>query len=64
MGNEYMGCVGIVPWTFVVEEIPEDNTPDTGDWFQTSVWIGIAAVLAAAILMLLLAQQKLRAEDK
>ena len=63
MGNEYMGRIGIVPWTFLVEEIPEDDTPDTGDWFQTGVWISIAAVLAAAILMLLIVQRKRRAED-
>ena len=63
MGNEYMGRIGIVPWTFLVEEIPEDDTPDTGDWFQTGIWISIAAVLAAAILMLLIVQRKRRAED-
>ena len=63
MGNEYMGRVGVVPWVFLVEEIPEDSTPDTGDWFQTNVWIGIAVVLTAAILMLLLVQRKRRAED-
>ena len=63
MGNEYMGRVGVVPWTFLAEEIPEDDTPDTGDWFQTGVWISIAAVLAAAILMLLIVQRKRRAEE-
>lgn len=63
MGNEYMGRVGVVPWTFLVEEIPEDDTPDTGDWFQTGVWISIAAVLAAAIVMLLIVQRKRRAEN-
>lgn len=63
MGNEYMGRIGIVPWTFLVEEIPEDDTPDTGDWFQTGVWISIAAVLAAAIVMLLIVQRKRRAEN-
>ena len=63
MSNEYMGRVGVVPWTFVVEEIPEDDTPDTGDWFQTGVWIGIAAALAAAILVLLMVQRKRRADE-
>ena len=63
LGSEYMGQIGVVPWTFLVEEIPEDDTPDTGDWFQTGVWVGIAAVLAAAILMLLIVQRKRRAED-
>ena len=63
MGNEYMGRVGVGPWTFLVEEIPEDDTPDTGDWFQTGVWISIAAVLAAAIVMLLIVQRKRRTEN-
>lgn len=63
LGSEYMGQIGVVPWTFLVEEIPEDDTPDTGDWFQTGVWISVAAVLAAAILLLLLMQRKRRAED-
>ena len=63
LGSEYMGQIGVVPWTFLVEEIPEDDTPDTGDWFQTGVWISVAAVLAAAILLLLLVQRKRRAED-
>ena len=63
MGNAYMGRMGVVPWTFLVEEIPEDDTPDTGDWFQTGVWISIAAVLAAAIVMLLIVQRKRRAEN-
>jgi len=64
LGSEYMGQIGIVPWTFLVEEIPEDDTPDTGDWFESYIWISIAAVLAAAILMLLIVQRKRRAEDK
>lgn len=63
MGNEHMGRVGVVPWTFVVEEIPEDDTPDTGDWFQTNVWIGLAAALAATIVLLLFVQRKRRAEN-
>ena len=63
MGSEYMGRVGVVPWTFLVEVIPMDDTPDTGDWFQTEIWISIAAVLAAAILMLLIVQRKRRAEN-
>jgi len=63
MGNEYMGRVGVVPWTFLVEEVPVDDTPDTGDWFQTTLWISVAAALAAAILMLLIVQRKRRAEN-
>ncbi len=63
LDSKYMGQVGVVPWTFRIEEIPEDDTPDTGDWFEMNIWISIAAVLAAAILMLLFVQRMRRAED-
>lgn len=63
MGSEYMGRTGVVPWTFLVEEIAEDDTPETGDWFRTGVWVGVAAVLAAAILLLLIAQRRRREEN-
>lgn len=48
LGNEYMGEIGIVPWTFMVEEIPEDDTPHTGDWFQSEVWLAIICMLIVA----------------
>lgn len=63
MGNEYMGREGVVPWTFLVEEIPGDDTPDTGDWFRKKVWIGVAAALAA-MLALLIVQRKRSAEKE
>ena len=62
LDSKYMGQVGVVPWTFRIEEIPEDDTPDTGDWFEMNIWISIAAVLAAAIVLLLIVQRKRRAE--
>lgn len=58
LSSEYMGRVGIVPWTFVVEEVPEQETPNTGDWFQMGMWLSIAAVLATAIVALVLVQRK------
>ena len=63
LGNEYMGQVGYVPWTVLIEEVPVDDTPDTGDWFRMEIWTGVAAVLAAAIFMLLVVQRKRRAEE-
>lgn len=48
MGNDSMGDIGIVPWTFMVEEIPEDKTPHTGDWFQSEIWLAIICMLAVA----------------
>jgi len=63
LDSRYMGQVGVVPWTFLIEEIPEDDTPDTGDWFEAGIWGGAAALLALAILVLLLMQRRKRAEQ-
>lgn len=62
LGNEYMGAIGVVPWTFMVEEIPEDPSVHTGDWFQAGLWIGAAALLAAAVIVLIVLQRKRRKE--
>ena len=62
LGSEYMGQVGVVPWTFKIEEVPEDDTPDTGDWFEAGIWMGAAALLALAIVILLVVQKKKKAE--
>lgn len=64
MGNEYMGREGTVPWTFLVEEIKEEETPKTGDWFQKNLWIGLAAVLAGGIVVLLVLQKRRRGEER
>ena len=55
---EYMDAMATIPLTFLVEELPDDVTPDTGDWFSMPVWIGVGAVLAAALLWLLLGWKK------
>ena len=60
MGNEYMGAMGIVPWTFVAEEIPVEDTPQTGDWFQLGGWLAAAALIAAAIAAVLVLQRRRR----
>lgn len=61
MGNEYMGAVGTVPWTFMVEEIEDELTPHTGDWYQMGVWLAAAAVLLAVIIVLIAVQRKRKA---
>lgn len=63
LGNRYMNQIGVVPWTFLIEEVPEDDTPDTGDWFRMPVWTGLAAVLAAAIALLIFIQKRRRTEE-
>ena len=40
LGNEYMCTMGVVPWTFLVEEVPEDDTPHTGDDFELGTGCG------------------------
>ena len=58
LGNEYMDRLGTVPWTFLVEEVTADDTPETGDWFRPAVWIAAAAVLAGCIVLLLIRRRK------
>ena len=63
LGSEYMNRVGIVPWTFMVEEIAEEDTPQTGDWFNAAAWIGVAGILLAGLIVLLLIAGKKRKAD-
>ena len=63
LGNEYMNQIGVIPWTFIVEEIPDEDTPETGDWFRSGVWAAIAAAIAAVIIVLIFVQKKRREEN-
>ena len=59
--NEYMNNIGIVPWTFMVEEIPEEeDTPQTSDWFNMAAWIGAAGILLAGMIVLLFMMNRKR----
>ena len=60
LGNEHMNKLGIIPWTFIVEEIPEDTTPHTGDWCQSALWLSVADLLLLAIVLVLLAKRRAR----
>jgi len=60
LGNEHMNKLGIIPWTFIVEEIPEDTTPHTGDWYQSALWLSVAGLLLLAIVLVLLAKRRAR----
>lgn len=61
LGNEYMSAIGFVPWTFIAEEIPDDETPHTGDWFQLGWWLLAAAIIVVAIAVVLWAQKRRKA---
>lgn len=54
----FMDAMATIPWTFIAEELPDDDTPDTGDWFSMPVWIGLGVVLAAALVWLLVGWKK------
>lgn len=58
LDNTYMGAAGIIPWVFTADEIPDDDTPHTGDWFQRSTWLLLAAALAAVLAILLVIYKK------
>ncbi len=63
LDSQYMGRMGIVPWTFTIEQVDLGDTPDTGDDFTLWAWMIVAAVLAACIVLLLLKQRKQRTEN-
>lgn len=50
LDNDYMCMMGIVPWTFLVEEVIEvPETPQTGDSFDLVTWLMAAGMILAAI---------------
>ena len=53
----------IVPWTFMVEEVPDDPTPQTGDWYNSALWICLGVALAAALIVVLAAMKRRRKEE-
>lgn len=64
LGNEYMCTMGVVPWTFLVEEVPEDpDTPQTGDAFDLATWLLAAAMILAAIGWVLWKMKRQRAAN-
>ena len=58
LDSQYMGRMGIVPWTFTIEEIVLDDTPETGDSFTLWVWIAVGGALVICLLWLLLGRRK------
>ena len=61
LGNEYMNTMGIVPWTFLIEEVPEDDTPHTGDDFELGTWLLAVGMILAAIAVVLLQMKRQKA---
>ena len=60
--NEFANQVGVVPWTFMAVEIP-DESPETGDWFQIGIWAAAAVALAAGIVVILILKRRQREEN-
>lgn len=63
LGNEFMCTMGIVPWTFLVEEVPEDDTPHTGDDFELNTWLVAAGMILAAIAWVLVQMKRQKAAE-
>ena len=60
LDNAYMGREGRVPWTFLVEEIPVDDTPQTGDWFSLPIWLALAAAAALVLAVAIVKNRRAR----
>ena len=64
LGNEFMCTMGVVPWTFLVEEVPEEPfTPQTGDAFDLAAWLTAAGMILAAIAYVLIRMKRQRAAN-
>lgn len=63
MGSEYMNQRGIVPWTFIVEEVPDEPGPHTGDWYENGVWLAMAGALVLAIIAVLVLMRRRRSAN-
>ena len=67
MGNEFQDAVGKLGWEFKVEEMPiepEDPIPPTGDHMELGLYIGLVAVSAVLIIVLLVLKRRKQAEEK
>ncbi|MBE5809960.1 MAG: hypothetical protein E7318_03390 [Clostridiales bacterium] len=58
LGNEFMATMGIVPWTFLVEEVIDDDTPHTGDDFELGTWMLAGGMILAAIAWVLIQMKR------
>ncbi len=63
LGNDFMATMGIVPWVFLAEEVPVDDTPHTGDDFELSTWLLAAAMILAAIAFVVIRMKRERAAN-
>lgn len=63
MGNEFMGALGRVRWTFTAEIVPNEEIPETGDWFQAGVWLAAFAAGLGMLVVLLVIWRKRRKEE-
>ena len=64
LDNEFMCATGVVPWTFLAEEVQEDpDTPQTGDRFDLGVWLLAAGMILAAIGYVLFRMKRERAAN-
>ncbi len=61
MGNEFQDGIGVINWVFTAEELPiepDDPTPKTGDTSDLTLYIILATVSVAAILLLIVKHAK------
>lgn len=67
LDNAFQQQIGYLDWEFMIEEYEIESTdpesPNTGDDFQTWIWLGLLVISLVAILLLVLARKR-REEEK
>ena len=63
LDDKYQNRVGYIDWEFKVEEIPETDSPQTGDTSNIIFYAGLLSISAAALFLLLLLKKRRKEED-
>ena len=63
LSNDFNGARGDVHWTFTADTLPMDAYGNTGDWFETGVWVAAAVMIAAALTVLLIIWRRRTKEE-
>ena len=63
LDNAYISTMGAVKWTFTAEEVPIEDTPHTGDFYDRSIWLLSAGMILAAIAVVVIRMKRLEPQE-